>query len=36
VAGKNRVAAYVLNLTPRWRVEWGGLLMFHDAPMPET
>ncbi|GHD02281.1 proline hydroxylase [Novosphingobium pokkalii] len=30
VAGKNRVAAYVLNLTPRWRVEWGGLLMFHD------
>jgi len=30
VAGKNRVAAYVLNLTPHWRVEWGGLLMFHD------
>lgn len=30
VAGKNRVAAYVLNLTPQWRVEWGGLLMFHD------
>lgn len=31
VAGKNRVAAYVLNLTPCWRVEWGGLLMFHDS-----
>lgn len=30
VPGKNRVAAYVLNLTPRWRTEWGGLLMFHD------
>lgn len=30
VEGKGRLAAYVLNLTPRWRVEWGGLLMFHD------
>jgi Rps23 Pro-64 3,4-dihydroxylase Tpa1-like proline 4-hydroxylase len=30
VAGKSRVAAYVLSLTPRWKVEWGGLLMFHD------
>jgi hypothetical protein len=30
VAGKNRVAAYVLNLTPQWRLEWGGLLAFHD------
>lgn len=28
--GKNRVAAYVLNLTPQWRMEWGGLLAFHD------
>lgn len=30
VPGKRRVAAYVLGLTPRWRVEWGGLLLFHD------
>lgn len=29
VAGKQRMAAYVLGLTPRWRTEWGGLLMFH-------
>lgn len=28
--GKNRLAAYVLNLTPQWRMEWGGLLAFHD------
>lgn len=27
--GKNRYYAYVLNLSPRWRLEWGGLLMFH-------
>lgn len=31
VAGKNRVAAYILSLTPDWRTEWGGLLQFHDA-----
>jgi SM-20-related protein len=31
IAGKNRLFAYVLNLTPRWRVDWGGLLLFHDA-----
>lgn len=30
VAGKNRLAAYVLNLTPQWRAEWGGLLAMHD------
>lgn len=30
VAGKHRRAAYVLNLTPRWRADWGGLLLFHD------
>lgn len=30
VSGKNRRAAYVLSLTPDWRAEWGGLLMFHD------
>ena len=27
--GKNRFFAYVLNLTPVWRIEWGGLLAFH-------
>ncbi|PZU48134.1 MAG: proline hydroxylase [Sphingomonas sp.] len=32
VAGKNRLAAYVLGLTPGWRPEWGGLLLFHDGP----
>ena len=31
VGGKNRLAAYVVNLTPAWRPEWGGLLMFHGA-----
>ncbi len=31
VAGKNRLAAYVFNLTPEWRVDWGGLLMFHGS-----
>lgn len=30
VAEKNRVAAYVYNLTPVWRPEWGGLLLFHQ------
>lgn len=29
VAGKYRRAAYVYNLTPKWRPDWGGLLMFH-------
>ncbi len=29
VAGKDRLAAYVFGLTPRWRLEWGGLLLFH-------
>lgn len=31
VAGKHRHAAYVYNLTPQWRADWGGLLMFHGA-----
>lgn len=31
VAGKSRRAAYVLGLTPVWRVEWGGLLLHHLA-----
>ena len=30
VSGKNRVAAYVLNMTPDWRADWGGLLLFLD------
>jgi Rps23 Pro-64 3,4-dihydroxylase Tpa1-like proline 4-hydroxylase len=29
VEGKDRIAAYVFGLTPRWRLEWGGLLLFH-------
>lgn len=29
-AGKSRRAAYVFGLTPVWRIEWGGLLLFHD------
>lgn len=28
VDGKNRLFAYVLNLTPAWRADWGGLLTF--------
>jgi Rps23 Pro-64 3,4-dihydroxylase Tpa1-like proline 4-hydroxylase len=30
VAGKNRFAAYVLGLTPGWKIDWGGLLLVHD------
>lgn len=29
VEGKGRFFAYVLNLSPDWRIDWGGLLMFH-------
>lgn len=29
VKGRNRVAAFVLGMTPQWRPDWGGLLMFH-------
>ena len=29
--GKNRYFAYVLGLTPGWRIDWGGLLAFHGA-----
>lgn len=29
-AGKDRIAAYVLSLTPIWRIEWGGLLIMHE------
>lgn len=35
VANKRRVAAYVLGLSPEWRAEWGGLLLFH-APDGEV
>jgi Rps23 Pro-64 3,4-dihydroxylase Tpa1-like proline 4-hydroxylase len=31
VIGKNRLAAYVFGLTPNWRAEYGGVLIFHDA-----
>lgn len=31
VAGKHRLFAYVLNLTPNWRADWGGLLLFQDG-----
>jgi Rps23 Pro-64 3,4-dihydroxylase Tpa1-like proline 4-hydroxylase len=31
IAGKERHAAYVFNLTPVWRVDWGGLLLFHGV-----
>jgi Rps23 Pro-64 3,4-dihydroxylase Tpa1-like proline 4-hydroxylase len=30
VIGKNRLAAFVLNLTPKWRSDWGGGLIFPD------
>lgn len=30
VAGKNRLAAFVLNLTTEWDPDWGGNLMFYD------
>lgn len=30
VDAMNRRAAYVLNLCPEWRPDWGGLLVFHD------
>lgn len=30
VEGKDRLAAYVLSLSAGWRVEWGGLILFHD------
>ena len=30
IAGEDRVAAYVINLTQGWRADWGGLLQFHN------
>ncbi|NLG74767.1 MAG: hypothetical protein GX535_00870 [Xanthomonadaceae bacterium] len=29
--GVERIAAYVLNLTPEWRADWGGVLNFLDS-----
>ncbi|MFT5099072.1 MAG: SM-20-related protein [Candidatus Azotimanducaceae bacterium] len=31
VPGKNRLAGYVLNLTPVWSSNWGGALQFYDG-----
>jgi Rps23 Pro-64 3,4-dihydroxylase Tpa1-like proline 4-hydroxylase len=31
VYGKDRVAAYVLNMTPNWDRNWGGALQFFDS-----
>jgi len=30
--GVKRIAAYVLNMTPQWRLDWGGALLFSDRP----
>ena len=30
IGGANRLYAYVLNFTPRWRADWGGVLQFLD------
>jgi len=30
ITGKNRRLAYVLNMTPAWRADWGGVLLFLD------
>lgn len=30
VEGKNRLVAYVINLTPKWKKDWGGALIFPD------
>ncbi|MFO1247748.1 MAG: 2OG-Fe(II) oxygenase family protein [Alphaproteobacteria bacterium] len=29
---QKRIAAYVLNMTPQWRLDWGGALLFSDRP----
>jgi SM-20-related protein len=29
---RGRIAAYVLNMTPHWRWDWGGALLFSDRP----
>lgn len=30
LAGSGRKVAFVLGLTPQWRLEWGGVLLFHE------
>jgi SM-20-related protein len=30
--GRGRLVAYVLNMTPHWRPDWGGALLFSDRP----
>ncbi len=30
IGGHKRLAAYVLNMTPGWRADWGGVLQFLD------
>lgn len=35
LVGARRRTAFVLGLTPQWRTEWGGLLLFHDHGHPE-
>ena len=30
--GRGRLVAYVLNMTPNWRLDWGGALLFSDRP----
>ena len=36
VPGRDRVAAFVLGMTPIWRLEWGGLLIFHPTVEAEA
>ena len=31
IGGTKRLAAYVLSMTPDWRADWGGLLLFFDG-----
>jgi hypothetical protein len=30
--GSERIAAYILDMTPDWRADWGGPLLFSDRP----
>ena len=34
IEGKNRLYAYVLNFTPGWRADWGGLARLHRRGRP--
>jgi Rps23 Pro-64 3,4-dihydroxylase Tpa1-like proline 4-hydroxylase len=33
---RNRAVAYVFNMTPSWRADWGGALQFYDASFKIT